>query len=339
MLKNTHHLYLCTGEPAGIGPEITLKALDICLKKTQASSSIIYHLLGDEVHLANLADKLQLSHVLHSHAAHVQCHHHPLIQASLPGQLNIHNTPYVMSILDDAIAQITKFNQQQANTAAMVTAPVHKAIIAAHPDYRTFKGHTDYLAEKAAGKHVLMLLKGEHAHTKQALAVALASVHMPLVQVSSYLMRKGVAGLLEDITLISRSFAAFFQKKKPRIHVAGLNPHAGENGLLGDEEGIIAQAIQAAQAQGMNVHGPYAGDTLFLQDADCFYAMYHDQGLAPFKYASFGMAANITLGLPYVRTSVDHGTALDIAHLGNADACSMVYAIEQAVLMLAANKV
>jgi 4-hydroxythreonine-4-phosphate dehydrogenase len=202
----------------------------------------------------------------------------------------------------------------------------------------SFTGHTEYLAERCHVKRVVMMLCAPLAQgflglqSAAHLRVALATTHLPLQNVSQALTK---ATLLETIQIVHQDLQRKFGISHPHIRVAGLNPHAGESGYLGREEiDVIIPAIESAKALGIDVVGPFPGDTMFdlkaLQKVDAFIAMYHDQGLAPFKFVTFGGGVNVTLGLPIIRTSVDHGTALDIAGKGMADSGSMLEALRLA---------
>lgn len=290
---------ITTGEPAGIGPQISRAALDALPNGVEAV------LIGDAALIKSTA---------------AQTEHIALEVPVTPGQLDPRNAEYVLKVLDRAIA-----GAQSGEYDAIVTAPVHKGVInqAGIP----FTGHTEYLADKTRTGHVVMLLASAQ------LRVALATTHLPLRQVpvllTSLLLQQTFEVLHAD--LVHR-----FGLPEPRIAVCGLNPHAGEGGHLGREEiDVIAPAIAAARARGMNLEGPLPADTVFVPAIaarfDAIVAMYHDQGLAPFKQLSFGDGVNVTLGLPFVRTSVDHGTALDLAGTDRADADSLRAAIRLAV--------
>ena len=209
----------------------------------------------------------------------------------------------------------------------MVTAPVQKSVI--NDAGIAFTGHTEFLAEKARADHVVMMLVGG------GLRVALATTHLPLSEVPRAITRDLV---IKSLKVVDRDLRTRFRIPKPRILVAGLNPHSGESGHLGREDlEIIAPAIKAS---GVDASGPIPADTLFvperLQQADAVLAMYHDQGLPVLKYASFGRGVNVTLGLPFVRTSVDHGTALDLAGTGKADPGSLIEAVKLAIELASA---
>jgi 4-hydroxythreonine-4-phosphate dehydrogenase len=243
----------------------------------------------------------------------------------IAGKLDPANARYVLRVLDRAISGCLA-----GEFDAMVTAPVQKSVIndAGIP----FTGHTEYLAEHTSTQHVVMMLVGG------GLRVALATTHLRLADVPGAVTRESLAATLR---VIDRDMRLRFGFSAPRILVAGLNPHGGESGHLGREDlDVIAPAIEEAVAAGIAASGPLPADTLFvpdrLKDADCVLAMYHDQGLPVLKYASFGQGVNVTLGLPFVRTSVDHGTALDLAGTGKADSGSLRQALELAIRLASA---
>ena len=240
----------------------------------------------------------------------------------MPGQMSVANADYVLKTLDVAIDGCLS-----GEFDAMVTGPVNKAIIndAGHP----FTGHTEYLAQRAGVERVVMML------TAGDLRVALATTHLPLAAVPGAIDQR----LLEQtLTIIDHDLRRYFGFSQPRIAVCGLNPHAGESGHLGREEiDIISPAIEAMRAKGLSLLGPLPADTAFTPEAlkhcDVVLAMYHDQGLPVLKHAGFGKAVNITLGLPFIRTSVDHGTALDLAGTGKANTDSLNEALGSALSM------
>jgi 4-hydroxythreonine-4-phosphate dehydrogenase len=285
---------LTSGEPAGIGPEL-------CVRVARDYPVVV---IGDRSLLAGCP----------------RVEHIALRNKNVPGKLNPANSAYVLAILDRAIQGCLSGEYE-----AMVTAPVQKSVIndAGIP----FTGHTEYLAERAGAAQVVMMLVGG------GLRVALATTHLPLAEVPRAITRQG---LLDVLKVVDSDLRNRFRIGSPRILVAGLNPHSGEAGHLGREEiEVIGPAIAAARASGIRVSGPIPADTLFvperLREADCALALYHDQGLPVLKYASFGRGVNVTLGLPFVRTSVDHGTALDLAGTRRADPGSLVEAIELAL--------
>ncbi len=300
-------LAITTGEPAGIGPEIAGAALDA----VPADAAVT--LIGDHALLerAGVPADATIEHV-------------PLAVPVVRGKLDPRNAGYVLATLDRAIAGCLAGEYD-----AMVTAPVHKGVIndAGVP----FTGHTEYLAEHTQTKRVVMMLAGRV--TWGALRVALVTTHLPLAEVPRALSRESI---VETGEILVRDLTARFGLAQPRIAVCGLNPHAGEGGHLGREEiDVIAPAIAALRARGVRAEGPFPADTIFVpdhaRDFDVILAMYHDQGLAPLKFATFGGGVNVTLGLPFIRTSVDHGTALDLAGTGRADPSSL-----RAALALAA---
>jgi len=250
----------------------------------------------------------------------VDVDHVPLRRARTPGKLDPANSPYVLELLDRAIRGCLS-----GEYAAMVTAPVQKSVIndAGIP----FTGHTEFLAERAGAEHVVMMLVGG------GLRVALATTHLALSEVPGAITTEG---LLKTLRVLDRDLRERFRIRKPRILVAGLNPHSGESGHLGSEDiERISPAIAQAAKEGIAASGPIPADTLFvperLKGADAVLAMYHDQGLPVLKYAAFGRGVNVTLGLPFVRTSVDHGTALDLAGTGKADPGSLIEAVKLAI--------
>jgi 4-hydroxythreonine-4-phosphate dehydrogenase len=307
---------ITTGEPAGIGPEIALRAA--------ALAEAPVELIGDAALLETTAFAIGIGWPLpRASVVHV-----PLSCPSVPGRLDPRNAQYVIATLDRAIDGC-----MTGRYRAIVTAPLQKSVINDGRAIRTpFFGHTEYLAERSGAAHVVMLLVGG------GLRVALATTHLPLAAVPAAITAASLAATLD---VLQQDLRSKFALPAPRIGVAGLNPHAGESGQLGREEiEVIAPALAAARARGIDVTGPLPADTLFvpaqLARFDAVLAMYHDQGLPVLKHASFGHGVNVTLGLPYVRTSVDHGTALDLAGTGRADAGSMVAALRLAEQLVAA---
>jgi len=246
--------------------------------------------------------------------------HRPLATPCVAGELDVRNSPYVLRLLNDALDGV-----RSGEFDAMVTAPVQKSVIA--ESGVAFSGHTEYLAERCGvPKPVMLLVAGE-------LRVALATTHLPLRRVPDAIK---APMLLDILRIMHQDLKSAFGIAEPRIAVCGLNPHAGENGLLGDEDlREIAPAIEAARAAGIQAFGPVPADTAFvpreMAKADAYLAMFHDQGLPVLKHAGFGAAVNVTLGLPVIRTSVDHGTALSLAGSGRADVGSLRAAVELAI--------
>ena len=307
---------ITTGEPAGIGPEITLLGLD-------AAADADVTLVGDETLLAARARSTGRPWPPRAQVRHV-----PLGAEAQAGRLDVRNAAYVLATLDHAID-----GALAGDYDAIVTAPVQKSVIndAGIP----FTGHTEYLAARANAPQVVMMLLGDTPHGP--LRVALATTHLPLARVARALT---VDGLVAVMRVLLHDLVHRFGIARPRIAVTGLNPHAGEGGHLGREEiEVIAPAIARLRDSGHTVDGPLPADTLFVpslvQRYDAVLAMFHDQGLPVLKYATFGHGVNVTLGLPFVRTSVDHGTALDLAGSGRADAGSLRAALRLAAALAA----
>lgn len=298
------------GEPAGIGPEIVVTALARLL--AQGAPAADFVVIGDRALLAHTAARAGAAALFEQ----LRVHDIALRAAVVPGRLDLRNAAHVLAMLDEAIA-----GARAGRYGAIVTAPLQKSVI--NDAGTPFTGHTEYLAAGCGVARVVMMLVGG------GLRVALATTHLPLRAVADALT---VEGLVDTLAIIDRELRARFRIVAPRIAVTGLNPHAGEGGHLGhEEEEVIEPALALAQARGIDARGPYPADTLFqprrLAGIDCVLAMYHDQGLPVLKYASFGAGVNVTLGLPVVRTSVDHGTALDIAGTGRADCGSLLAAL------------
>lgn len=285
--------------------------------------------LGDRALLAERARQLRLPVRLFDYAPgstavpHVPgslaVAHQPLAVPSVAGRLDVRNARYVLALLDLAID-----GALTGEFAALVTAPVQKSLL--NEAGIAFSGHTEYLATRAGGGPPVMLLTGGE------LRVALATTHVPLARVSAAL---SVDSLCHTLATLAQALEEWWGIRTPRIAVCGLNPHAGEGGHLGDEElTIIQPALERARARGLNVHGPLPADTVFvpriLKNFDAVLAMYHDQGLPVIKHVAFERAVNVTLGLPILRTSPDHGTALDLAGTGRADAGSLGAALRLA---------
>lgn len=321
----TSRIVITPGEPAGIGPDliILLAQRDWPVELVVCADPTLLHsrakLLGLPLTLrdyqptapatAQRAGSLTLLPVL-------------LSTETSPGELNVNNGLYVVNTLARACDGCLN-----GEFAALVTGPVHKGIIndAGVP----FSGHTEFFADRSGCEKVVMMLATEE------LRVALATTHLPLADVSRAITRDN---LHEVITILQRDLQQKFGLKHPCIYVCGLNPHAGEGGHMGREElDIIIPALDELRAQGINLVGPLPADTLFqpkyLKEADAVLAMYHDQGLPVLKYQGFGRAVNITLGLPFIRTSVDHGTALSLAGTGDAEPGSFITALQLAINM------
>ncbi|AOY00532.1 4-hydroxythreonine-4-phosphate dehydrogenase PdxA [Jeongeupia sp. USM3] len=317
-MHRTPVLALTTGEPAGIGPELAAAIAG-------RSDGVRLVLLGDRQLLTGRAAAVGAGTDWPDYVpggdAPVSLLHLPLAAPCTAGVLDPANARYVLDLLDRAIdgAQAGEFD-------AIVTAPLHKGVINEGISGKFFYGHTEYLAERTGTGRVVMMLTGG------GLRVALATTHLPLKDVPAAIT---VDTLSRTLRILHADLRSKFGITTPRILVAGLNPHAGESGHLGREElDVIIPTLDALRAEGMALIGPLPADTLFnrkqLEQGDAVLAMYHDQGLPVLKYASFGEGINITLGLPVIRTSVDHGTALDLAGTGRADPGSLKAAIDLA---------
>jgi 4-hydroxythreonine-4-phosphate dehydrogenase len=326
----TLRLALTPGEPAGVGPDLLIKAV-------QTGHSCELVAFADPSLLRQRATQLGLPLRLRPYDTDQPAR--PLAPGELAvapvelsdsvvaGELNPRNAKYVLQTLDAAITSCLK-----ADCQAMVTGPVQKSII--NDAGIAFSGHTEYLAEKTATETVVMMLATEE------LRVALATTHLPLRDVADAINSELLTNVLN---VLYHDLKTKFAIADPRVLVCGLNPHAGEAGHLGMEEiQIISPVLEQFRQRGHNLVGPLPADTLFtakhLAGADAVLAMYHDQGLPVLKYQGFGRAANITLGLPIVRTSVDHGTALDLAGTSGSDNGSLITAIEVARQMAQAKE-
>lgn len=315
-------LLISSGEPAGIGP-------DLCLNLAQYQLPVV--VLGDLSLLASRAKEMgqHVDFVPYEYGKSPLLNKGQLMVLSVPcpkpvisGYLDSAHGPYVIKLLTMAATLCA-----QSEFSALVTAPVSKANINAAGI--AFTGHTEFFAEFYQAKQVVMMLACD------AMRVALVTTHLPLARVAAAISPSLITSV---ITQLHQSLINDFAIPNPLIKVAGLNPHAGESGYLGREEiEIIRPALVSLQKQGINVHGPLSADTLFVNNSntlcDAYVAMYHDQGLPVLKYAGFNQAVNITLGLPIIRTSVDHGTALDLAGKNEADSGSILMAVRTAQLM------
>ncbi len=315
---------LTCGESAGIGP-------DLCLAAALQARDYPLVCLADQDMLQERARALGVSCQFSEYreelapartAGALSMLHLPLATRAVCGQLDRRNARATLQLVDRAIDGC-----RSGEFAAMVTAPVQKSVIneAGIP----FTGHTEYIAARCQVPRAVMLLIAGR------LRVALATTHLPLRAVAAAITQESLLAVLQ---ILSEDLSRHFRIPRPRIAVCGLNPHAGESGHLGDEEQlVITPALAAARALGLEVLGPFPADTLFvprnLEPYDAVLAMYHDQGLPVLKHSGFGAAVNMTLGLPILRTSVDHGTALDLAGTGRAEAGSLLAAIELAATL------
>lgn len=328
-LSLTQPMVVTPGEPAGIGPEL-------CIKLVQSGLTTPIVFMADKTLLLHRAKALNLplsviewdgKPFINSAANTIVVQHTPLNKPCETGQLNPANAPYVLACLDNAIEGCL-----DGTYSALITGPLHKGVIndAGIP----FSGHTEHLQARCQVNKVVMML------ASSKMKVALATTHLPLADVAKSITQ---ASLTEVIEILIQDLQNKFGHSRPKILIAGLNPHAGEGGHMGREEIDTIEPVLARFKQHQaELIGPLPADTLFtekyLRDADAVLAMYHDQGLPVLKYDGFGESVNITLGLPIVRTSVDHGTALDIAGTGKADIGSLKTAINIALQMQAPAK-
>jgi len=335
-----------SGEPAGIGPDICLMLAGRDSAREIGCRPVILadrDLLRDRARQCGFVVEMRdyAPDIPHPTGA-LEILHQPLIAPVTPGKLNPANSPYVLALLDRAIEGC-----QRGEFSALVTAPLHKGVIdeALHGT-EPFTGHTEYLAEKTHAAQVVMMLTGKsgQAHPDGMLRVALVTTHLPLRAVADAITPARLEAILRVLVSELQQKYGF---QNPRVLVSGLNPHAGEDGHLGREEiEVIQPVLEKLRAEGFSLFGPLPADTLFtppiLASGDIALAMYHDQGLAPLKYAVFGQGINVTLGLPLIRTSVDHGTALILAGSGKASPESLIAAIReatrQATLQLSSNR-
>lgn len=328
MSNSCVRIALTPGEPAGIGPDLV-----IALAQSAQQHEIVA--IADPELLVTRAGQLglplQIRLINLSQAPRPTASGElavlavPLHEPAQAGQLNAKNAAYILNCLDIAVAAC--INHQ---CAALVTGPVQKSVI--NDAGIAFSGHTEYLAAKTGTEKVVMML------ATAGLRVALATTHLPLRDVAAAINTRE---LIQVIRILHHDLQYQFGIGSPHILVCGLNPHAGEGGHLGREEiDIIEPALKQLREEGIKLQGPLPADTLFtpkyLDKADAVLAMYHDQGLPVLKFKGFGQAVNVTLGLPIIRTSVDHGTALDIAGTGRADIGSLHTALTYALAMISA---
>lgn len=320
---STPRIALTAGEPAGIGPDLMVR-----LAQRDWPAELV--VCGNPEVIQQRAKRLSLPLQLHPYDPTVPARSQTAGSLTIlplscpapvsPGQLDAANASYVLATLERAGQ-----GALEREFAAIMTAPVHKGIMndAGIP----FSGHTEFFADQAKVPQVVMMLASAE------LRVALVTTHLPLREVATAITQERIGTIL---TILQHDLVTKFGIQQPHILVCGLNPHAGEQGHLGDEEiTTIEPALAAARQRGIKVTGPLPADTLFqpkyLATADAVLAMYHDQGLPVLKYQGFGQAMNITLGLPYIRTSVDHGTALDLAGSDQVDTGSAQFALTQAI--------
>jgi 4-hydroxythreonine-4-phosphate dehydrogenase len=316
-------IVICSGEPAGIGPDIVIQA-------AQAGFDAELVIVGDPKLLEDRSSQLGIRLNIHEYqSGDPATPHSPgdirVIPVDVPcpvtsGELDAGNSNYVTRCIDTAVDGCLS-----GDFHAMVTAPVHKGII--NDAGTPFSGHTEWIAERTDANQPVMML------TNESLRVCLVTTHLPLKEVAGQITGDRIKSVLG---VMARDIAKLYGIADPRIGVCGLNPHAGEGGHLGTEEiEVIAPAIHEMRLQGLDLIGPLPADTAFTQSQlnqlDGVLAMYHDQGLPVIKHSGFGDVVNVTLGLPIIRTSVDHGTALDLAGSGEARESSLVAAINLAI--------
>lgn len=341
---------ITTGEPAGVGPELMYALTSIepwQLKLTACCAGGVEHNVQAPIELVLIGDRslleqrmelykkatfgqqavelvdFELEHFHPTSNGEISCYHVPLAAPAQPSCMDVQNAPYVLKTLDVAIEGC-----MNGTFDAMVTAPISKSIICKLG--LNFTGHTEYLQEKSGCKEVVMMLGCREMN------VALATTHLPLKDISAALTTEK---LTDVISILHHDLKYRMGFKQPKIYISGLNPHAGEDGTLGTEEleTMIPVIERLKREQNFDLVGPLPADTMFqpkyLNQAAAFLTMYHDQGLPVLKYAGFDSGYNTTLGLPFIRTSVDHGTALDLAGKGKADAGSLLSAVSLAIYM------
>lgn len=310
-------LCLTQGEPAGVGPDLIVRIL-------QKKWSVPLLVLADELVLKARAKQLNLGLNLIPYEGKTEpgkayLHAMPCSAVVKPGYLDVQNSKQVIQILE----QSSRFALDKV-VGAIVTAPVHKGII--NQAGFSFSGHTEFYADLARVPQVVMMLLNEK------MRMTLMTTHIPLREVANQLTREH---LISVIKIIDQAMRCQFKMQHPRIVVCGLNPHAGEGGYLGREEiDIIGPVIKELCQSGLDLKGPIPADTMFLEPADVYLAMYHDQGLPLLKYSDFYHSVNLTLGLPYIRTSVDHGAALALAGTAKVDTSSMESAMKLAIELM-----
>jgi 4-hydroxythreonine-4-phosphate dehydrogenase len=319
-------LLITSGEPAGIGP-------DICLDLTVSKVPLV--VVADKTVLSARAKKLGRTIQFDDYIPgkpiiperdNLTIIHLPCSSPVTPGELNPKNSAYVIEMVGHAVDACLR-----NEFSAMVTAPIHKGVI--NEFGYPFTGHTEFISQRCGVETVVMML------VSQFMRVALVTTHLPLREVADAITESIIVNV---VRCLHQSLKQAFAIPEPRIWVAGLNPHAGEGGHLGREEmDIISPAIELLYQEGLDVTGPFPADTMFSQitkmACDAYVAMYHDQGLPVLKYAGFGQAVNVTLGLPFIRTSVDHGTALALAATGKAESGSLFAAVDLAYQMFEAS--
>ncbi|WWP01509.1 MAG: 4-hydroxythreonine-4-phosphate dehydrogenase PdxA [Candidatus Dasytiphilus stammeri] len=325
---NNHRVILTPGEPAGIGPDIIIKLAQYNwpIELVVCASTELMHSRALALNLPLIFHDYQFELMTPHRAGHLKILPIDLIKPVKAGQLCVDNSKYVLSTLEQACHRCL-----HGEFSALVTGPVHKGIM--NKAGITFIGHTEYLVQHSNIKRGVMLF------VMGRLRVALTTTHLPLKKVPYAITSNHLS---EVITILYQELQSKFKIAKPHIFVCGLNPHAGEGGYLGSEEQeIIIPVIQRLRQHGLKITGPLPADTIFqkkyLKAADVILTMYHDQGLPVLKCQGFGEIVNITLGLPFIRTSVDHGTALELAATGKANPGSLIAALKLTINMLNLN--
>ena len=324
MSKLKSRIAITPGEPAGIGPDICLQAFH----QSSKMAEVIY--FTDSVLIQNRAKQLKIDISINDvtlrpfRAGAFNIHPVHASTPVVPGIANASNSPYVIETLTQALSSCLS-----GKTDGLVTGPVNKSIINAAGI--PFSGHTEWLAQQTSTSRAVMMLVGAR------LRVALATTHLPIAKVSNAITQNSLTEVAE---ILHAELVKNFNIQNPKILVCGLNPHAGEGGNLGTEElEIISPVIEKLRLRGMDFKGPLPADTIFTPDniarSDAILAMYHDQGLTVLKHITFGQGVNITLGLPIVRTSVDHGTAFDLAGSGDSNCSSLIAAVRCATELCA----
>ncbi|MDH3355132.1 MAG: 4-hydroxythreonine-4-phosphate dehydrogenase PdxA [Chromatiales bacterium] len=314
------------GEPAGIGPDLAV----MIAQRPESSQLVAFcdpQLLQQRAKLLGLPlTLLEADSTAPFSPGSLRVSPIALVTKAVPGSLNPENASYVLNTIRTAATET-----QEGRYSALVTGPIHKGII--NQSGIPFSGHTEFLAELTNTSRVVMMLTTPlKSATASELRVALVTTHLPLREIADTISKELV---IEVVDILHHSLKYQYGIKQPTITICGLNPHAGEDGHLGIEEiTIIQPAIAECRAKGMNILGPIPADTAFtkrqMDKSDAILAMYHDQGLPVLKHLGFGRAVNLTLGLPFVRSSVDHGTALDLAGKGQCDLSSLLHAIDSA---------
>lgn len=326
----TNRIAITPGEPAGVGP-------DLVIALAQQPWPVQLVVVASKELIQQRAEQLSLPITLIDYNAELEATPQaagtltildiPLAQPCIAGNLDASNGAYVVETL-----KIASDKNMSGEFDAIVTGPVHKGLI--NKSGVPFSGHTEYFAHQANCSDVVMML------ATKGLRVALVTTHIPLAYVSKAITFER----LQKVTrILHKDLQCKFGIKEPKIYACGINPHAGEDGHLGREEiEVMEPAFAELRAEGINIIGPLPADTIFqekyLKDADAILSMYHDQGLPVLKYKGFGSSVNITLGLPFIRTSVDHGTALELAGVGKADSGSMIEAISSAISLVNSSK-